>query len=90
MFCLFIHLFFRKFQGATVGYLYQDTFAFGEGSNTLKLKKPIEFGGGLRTVDGDQGIMGLAYVQQKGQGSSIFEEAVNQGLMDDAIVGFLK
>jgi len=68
--------------GATTGYLYQDIFAFGEGSSTLKLKKPIEFGGGVRTVDGDQGIMGLAYVQQKGQGSSIFDEAVKQGLMD--------
>jgi len=68
--------------GATTGTLYQDTFAFGEGSKTLKLKRPIEFGGGSRTVDGDQGIMGLAYVQQKGQGSSIFDEAVKQGLMD--------
>jgi hypothetical protein len=34
----------------------------------------------------DQGIMGLAYVQQKGQGSSIFDEAVKQGLMDHPIV----
>jgi len=71
--------------GETVGYLYEDVFAFGDGSSTLKLKNPIEFGGGLRTVDGDQGILGLAYVQQQGQGSSIFDQAVKQGLMDAPI-----
>ncbi|KAI6192275.1 Aspartic protease 7 [Aphelenchoides bicaudatus] len=71
--------------GATTGVLYEDVFAFGEGGNTLKLKKPVVFGAGLKTVDGDQGIMGLAYVQQKGQGSSIFDEAVKQGIMDNPV-----
>jgi len=77
----------RQFQiqygiGATTGVLYQDMFAFGTGRGSLKLKKPIVFGGGLKTVDGDQGILGLAYVQQTGQGSSIFQEAVDEGIMD--------
>jgi hypothetical protein len=74
--------------GATSGNLYQDNFAFGDGANTLKLKRPVEFGGSLRTVDGDHGILGLGYVQEQGQGSSIFDEAVKQGLMDAPVVGF--
>ncbi|KAI6204489.1 hypothetical protein M3Y94_00680000 [Aphelenchoides besseyi] len=68
--------------GDTKGTIYQDVFAFGSGRKLLKLKKPIEFGAGLETTDGDQGIMGLAYVQSQGQGSSIFDEAVKQGIMD--------
>jgi hypothetical protein len=72
--------------GSTVGYLFQDTFAFGEGSNTLKLPKPVIFGGGIRTTDGDQGILGLAYLQRQGQGSSIFDEAVKQGIMTKPMV----
>ncbi|KAI6231424.1 Asp-6 [Aphelenchoides besseyi] len=41
--------------GDTKGTIYQDVFAFGSGRKLLKLKKPIEFGAGLETTDGDQG-----------------------------------
>lgn len=48
----------------------------------LKMKRPIRFGAAVRTVDGDQGIMGLTYIRKTDVGSSIIGEAIKQGLFD--------
>ncbi|KAI6170594.1 Eukaryotic aspartyl protease [Aphelenchoides bicaudatus] len=71
--------------GSTRGMFYKDYFAFGDGANPsslFKLKEPVMFGVGDRTTDGDMGILGLSYLFYGSKGTSIFEQAVKQGLMD--------
>jgi hypothetical protein len=69
--------------GQTTGHLYQDMFAFGNPvcNKQLKLKKPIVFGAGEEISDGDQGILGLGFARSDEPATSIFDQAVNEGVM---------
>ncbi|KAI6231425.1 Eukaryotic aspartyl protease [Aphelenchoides besseyi] len=77
--------------GATVGYLYQDVFAFGSpNGKQLELKKPITFGGAIHLVDGDQGILGLTYNFPEDRAPTIFGEAVKQKVLAPVFSIFFK
>ncbi|KAI6192273.1 Peptidase A1 domain-containing protein [Aphelenchoides bicaudatus] len=70
--------------GDTFGYLFEDSFAFGDPrtQEQLKMKKTVRFGGALRTKEGDQGILGLTYTRKSDLGSSIIGNSIEQGLFD--------
>jgi hypothetical protein len=51
----------------------------------MKLKNPIVFGAGQRMSFGDDGILGLSFKRADEIGTSIFQEAVKEGLMDKPI-----
>ncbi|CAD5221011.1 unnamed protein product [Bursaphelenchus okinawaensis] len=71
--------------GSVKGYLYDDIFAFGDPKGSqLKLKKPVRFGAGEQMTFGDVSILGLPSTDSQGE-TSIFHEAVEEGLMDNPI-----
>ncbi|KAI6227531.1 Eukaryotic aspartyl protease [Aphelenchoides fujianensis] len=79
------HEFFyvRYGEGAVVGFVYEDLVAFGApNERQLKLRRPVRFGGGFLTLDGDQGILGLSFRRPKERTNSLFEEAVRQRVLD--------
>ncbi|CAD5221013.1 unnamed protein product [Bursaphelenchus okinawaensis] len=71
--------------GSVKGYLHDDVFAFGDPNGPqLKLKKPVRFGAGEQMTFGDISILGLPLSDNQGE-TSIFHEAVKEGLMDNPI-----
>ncbi|KAI6170695.1 Eukaryotic aspartyl protease [Aphelenchoides bicaudatus] len=78
--------------GETRGVYIEDYFAFGDAKcekNMMKLKEKIRFGAGDHMVDGDRGIMGLAYGGYGEKGTVIFEQAVKEGLMTEPVFTIL-
>ncbi|KAI6204377.1 Peptidase A1 domain-containing protein [Aphelenchoides besseyi] len=78
--------------GDSSGDYFRDTFAFGDPrGKQLKLKKKIVFGAGDRMSFGvtdyveDDGILGLSFPRPGELGTSIFQQAVKDGLMDNPI-----
>ncbi|KAI6173025.1 Aspartic protease [Aphelenchoides besseyi] len=71
--------------GSASGAYYLDTFAFGDPrGKQLKLKRPVTFGAATRMSFSDEGILGLSF-QQKGSPTPIFQQAVQEKLMDKPI-----
>ncbi|KAI6204895.1 Aspartic protease [Aphelenchoides besseyi] len=71
--------------GSASGTYYLDTFAFGDPrGKQLKLKRPVTFGAATRMTFSDEGILGLSF-QQKGSPTPIFQQAVQEKLMDKPI-----
>ncbi|KAI6191922.1 Eukaryotic aspartyl protease [Aphelenchoides bicaudatus] len=73
--------------GQTSGEYYQDVFAFGDPrcGNQLKLKSPVVFGAATDITDGDQGILGLGFTRTDEKATSIFDQAVKEGILDQPI-----
>ncbi|KAI6179915.1 Eukaryotic aspartyl protease [Aphelenchoides besseyi] len=72
--------------GDASGDYIRDTFAFGDPrGKQLKLKRKIVFGAGDRMSFGDDGILGLSFSRPGELGTSIFQQAVKDGLMDNPI-----
>ncbi|CAD5228765.1 unnamed protein product [Bursaphelenchus xylophilus] len=71
--------------GSVRGHLYDDTFAFGDpNGDQLKLKRKVRFGAGEQMTFGDTSILGLPSYDNQEE-TSIFHEAVREGLMDNPI-----
>ncbi|KAI6240649.1 Peptidase A1 domain-containing protein [Aphelenchoides fujianensis] len=71
--------------GSAVGSYYQDYFAFGDPRGPqLKLRRPVTFGAADRMTFSDEGILGLSF-PQKGSPTPVFQQAVQEGLMDAPI-----
>lgn len=51
----------------------------------MKLKNKIVFGAGQHMSFGDDGILGLSFKRKDEVGTSIFQQAVEEGLMDQPI-----
>ncbi|KAI6204876.1 hypothetical protein M3Y94_00728000 [Aphelenchoides besseyi] len=73
--------------GSAYGDYFTDAFAFGSpGGKQLKLKSRVRFGAASRAQFSDQGILGLPSSDtSSGRGSSVFHQAVRDGLMDKPI-----
>ncbi|KAI6224326.1 hypothetical protein M3Y99_01409400 [Aphelenchoides fujianensis] len=73
--------------GSATGGYYTDVFAFGSPSGKqLKLKSRIRFGAARSMSFSDQGILGLPSTDtSSGRGTSVFHQAVKDGLMDKPI-----
>ncbi|KAI6216965.1 Eukaryotic aspartyl protease [Aphelenchoides fujianensis] len=73
--------------GDASGPYFRDAFAFGDprGGKQLKLKRKIVFGAGESMSFGDDGILGLSFPRPGEMGTSIFLQAVSEGLMDNPI-----
>ncbi|KAI6204567.1 Eukaryotic aspartyl protease [Aphelenchoides besseyi] len=85
--------------GKVSGIYYEDTFAFGDAktNSSLRLKRPIRFGGATNTQYGDQGwqfaysidnrlgILGLSLPKKTEFGSSVFDEFVKQRVISNPI-----
>jgi hypothetical protein len=73
------------FLGASGPY-YEDVFAFGAANTKqLHLKNKVIFGAGQKMHYDDVGILGLSFKSPGERGTSIFQEAVRQGLLDKPI-----
>ncbi|KAI6173008.1 Peptidase A1 domain-containing protein [Aphelenchoides besseyi] len=82
----------RKFRieygtGSAYGEYFTDVFAFGSSNRKqLKLKSRVRFGAASNARFSDQGILGLPSSDtSSGRGTSVFHQAVRDGLMDKPI-----
>ncbi|CAD5234009.1 unnamed protein product [Bursaphelenchus xylophilus] len=72
--------------GTAQGKYFKDVLAFGDPSGPqLKFKNKVLFGAGTQMTFSDEGILGLAFPVRGAEDTSIFLQAMKEGILDKPI-----